>query len=154
MTVINNSRQAPAEQLSVRLNTTQTIANDSQKNLKSSQLRSLNSNLRLFFTNTQRDIAKPLASFGVSAKTTSDSTIQTEAATAKAITQRLEDARLNAVYDRTYAREMDYQLATLLTLLRQTYNNSGDTATKRFLEDTYDNLAPIQQDFADFNETS
>lgn len=150
--VIAGARKAPAEQLSARLNATQQIADDSHGNLKSSQLRSLNSNLRLFFTNTQRDIAQPLAAFGVTAATVNKDTIAREAANTAEINQRLEDARLNAVYDRTYAREMDYQLATLLTLLQQAYNNTNSQSARTFLETTYDNLEPIQQGFADFNE--
>lgn len=151
-TIIAGTRKAPAEQLSARLTSTQKIAEDSQANLKSSQLRSLNSNLRLFFTNTQRDIATPLATFGVTAASVNKDTVAKETASAEATAQRLEDARLNAVYDRTYAREMAYQLSTILTLLQQAYNASGSESARTFLETTYDNLEPIQQGFADFNE--
>ena len=154
LNAISSANRAPAQTLSARLATTQDVADDAQSNLKSSQLRSLNSDLRLFFTNTTRDISEPLAAFSVSADAIPDRIANDETTLAEGITTRLENARLNAVFDRTYAREMAFQLSTIITLLQQVYSRAPDTATKTFFDTTYKNLVPIQQGFADFNELS
>ncbi len=151
---ISGATREPAQKLSARLSVTQGISDKAQSNLKSSQLRSLNSDLRLFFTNTSRGIATPLASFGVDAKSIPDRITASEKAIGDGMSNRLEDARLNAVFDRTYAREMAFQLSTMIALLQQMYNSAPSTSTKTFLDTTYKNLQPIQQGFAEFNEVS
>ena len=153
-TSISNSRRAPAERLSVRIDTTQTIADESQGTLRSSQLRSLNSDLRLFFTNTKRDIGEPLATIGVTPQSINQSIVTEETSRAEAISQRLEDARLNAVFDRTYAREMAFQLSTVLTLLQEVYAGTSNQSARDFTDATYENLEPLQAGFENFNETN
>ena len=148
VTNIANSRKTPWEQLSARLAVTSTVANNSATIIKDSQLRSLNSSLKLYLTNTTRDIQTPLTNLGIDPKKIPDSITKTENGTG--ITQRLEDARLNAKYDSTYAREMSYQLSTILSLYQQLYNSSTQQ-TKATLTTAYDNLKPIQQNLADFN---
>jgi len=146
---VANSRTEPLERLTVRLGATQKIVTDAQDNLQSSKLRSLNSNLALYLTNTNRDIATPLLAAGISPSKI-DKTIVASESTAE-LTARLEDARLNAVYDRTYAREMAYILGNLLTLMKQTYSGTNSTSLRAFLNTSYENLEPTQQSFANFS---
>ena len=142
-------KRDPLEHLSARLTSTQTVVTTAQANLKSSKLKSLNGNLTIYMTNTNRDVSKPLLLAGINTTKLSKAIVAGEATTA--LTARLEDARLNAVYDRTYAREMTYQLGTLLTLMKQIYNGSGNTELKTFLKSAYDNLRPTQESFANFS---
>jgi len=146
--VATADNKQPLERLSARLSATETIVNDSQVSLKSSKLRSLNSNLKIFMTNTNRDMAGPLKTAGINGKI-SASVIAKESTTELAT--RLEDARLNAVFDRTYAREMAYQLGTTLTLMTQIYNSTNSVSTKDFLKTAYDSLKPTQEGFAAFS---
>ncbi|MDB5161951.1 MAG: hypothetical protein JWM52_459 [Candidatus Saccharibacteria bacterium] len=145
----NTAKKKPLETLSARLTTTETIATAAQSNLKSSELRSLNSNLKIYLTNTNRDVAAPLLAAGVDVKKLSKTITTAEAP--DAINARLEDARLNAIYDRTYAREMAYQLDTLITLMKQIYKSTSSTKLKEFLQATFDSLEPTQKSFEDFN---
>lgn len=149
LNIVGNSQRQPLEQLAARLATTETIVNDAQKNLKNSELRSLNSNLKIFLTNTNRDIAEPLLKSGVNINKMDKNTVAKESG--DAIAERLEDARLNAVFDRTYAREMAYQLETIITLMKQIYGSTGSSSLKEFLNTTYSNLEPTQKSFAEFN---
>ncbi|MFZ3010025.1 MAG: hypothetical protein WA030_03355 [Candidatus Microsaccharimonas sp.] len=142
-------QRRPLEKLAARLQSTETIVKDAQVNLKSSQLRSLNSELKLFMANTNRDLADPLKRAGVDITKLNAATVKSEATTE--LTDRLEDARLNAVYDRTYAREMAYKLDTIITLMEQIYDSTSSTSLKTFLETTYKNLEPTQKAFSDFN---
>lgn len=147
----NGGKKAPLERLSVRLTNTEAVANNAQTNLKSSQLRSLNASLKLYFTNTNRDIATPLVAAGITTKKIDKNIIASESTSA--MTARLEDARLNAVYDRTYAREMAYQLGNTLTLMNQLYKTTKSESLKTFLSSAYTNLQPTQQAFANFTTT-
>jgi hypothetical protein len=138
------------EHLSARLTATATVAETAQPNLKSSQLRSLNSTLRIYFTNTNRDITGPLSASGINAEKLNKSIVSQESTTELA--GRLDDARLNAVFDRTYAREMTYQLGNTLTLMNQIYSSTNNQQTKTFLEASYKDLSQIQKSFASYNE--
>jgi hypothetical protein len=150
--MIANSGTGPTEKmqtLAARLQTLQTIASDSQANIKSGPLRDTNSNLTIFLTNTNRDIAEPLAGNGVDVTKLDEKIVAQEAG--EDLTATLEDARLNAVFDRTYAREMSYQLDTVAILMQEIYNSTGNEAFKTFLENTSTNLEPLRQQFSDFN---
>ncbi len=145
----NTAKKKPLETLYARLTTTETIATAAQTKLKSSELRSLNSNLKIYLANTNRDVADPLLAAGINVSKISKTV--TDAESPDAINARLEDARLNAVYDRTYAREMAYQLDTLITLMKQIYKSTSSTKLKEFLQATFDSLEPTQKSFEAFN---
>jgi hypothetical protein len=145
LNIFLNAQRQPLRQLAARLEATTAIASEAQPNLKSSQLRSLNSSLSLSLTNTNRDLADTLSYAGVDVTSLSDSLKQDESAAP--VQARLEDARLNAVYDQTYAREMAYKLQTLLSLLQQIYNATGNDRVKQLAESTYNNLQPTQAAF-------
>ncbi len=149
---ISNARVEPWERFSARLATTGDIVDDSSSKIKNSQLRSLNSDLKLYITNTQRDLAVPLSNINVNPAQL-PATITTEEAGTEMI-DRLEDGRLNAKYDSTYAREMTYQTATLLSLIQQLYSISGTEATKEFLTTAYDNLVPTYKALSEFSASN
>lgn len=142
----------PLQQLAARLQSTETIVGDAGDTLKSSQLRALNSNLKIYLTNTNRDIVAPLTSEGITISKIDKAITTAEAGTE--ITDRLEDARLNAIYDRTYAREMSYRLETIIALMRQIYTSTRNQDLKTFLSRAYTSLEPTQKSFADFNATN
>lgn len=149
---IGSSSKTPWQQLSARLAVTTKVASDSSTKLKNSQLRSLNSDLKLYLTNTTRDLATPLGKLSIdSAKLPAEVTKQENST---GITDRLENARLNAKFDSTYAREMSYQLSTILSLYQQLYTSGGSTETKTFLKAAYDNLLPTQQAMANFSAST
>ena len=135
--------------LAARLQTTTSIAELARPNIKSSQLRSLNSSLIILLANTNRDIAKPLAAQGVKTSKLDENIIAAESG--EKILSNLEEARLNAVYDRTYAREMAYQLERTLLLMQEMFEGTKNQAMKQLLEDSYNSLAPLQKQFADFS---
>ncbi|MFZ1250318.1 MAG: hypothetical protein WAR37_02635 [Candidatus Microsaccharimonas sp.] len=146
---IGGSRKEPWEQLAARLTVTGDVVNTSSSEIKNSQLRSLNSDIKLYITNTQRDLAVPLASLDINPSKLTKEIVAAENATG--ITERLEDGRLNAKFDSTYAREMTYQLATILALLQKLYSTSSKADTKAFLTTAYDNLKPTYDVVSDFS---
>ena len=99
--------------------------------------------------NIIRDVTPVLAAQKVSIKKLGSAA--TAAESTSAITTRLEDARLNGIYDRTYAREMAYQLSTLMTIMNQVGNKTTSAKLKSILKEAKANLAPIQTQFSDYN---
>lgn len=147
--VVVAQQRKPLQQLAARFTATEAVATDAQDNIKSSQLRSLNSNLKIYLTNTNRDIGTPLLSAGVDTKKISDDVTNTEST--DAMTSRLEDARLNARFDRIYALEMSTQLETLIILMTEILNSTSNQELRAFLESARLNLEPTQKAMADFN---
>lgn len=137
------------EQLAARLLSTEVILNNATSKTKSTQLRTSNGNLKLYLTNTIRDITPILKKEAVNINNLSKKVKTIESNTT--VLSTLEDARLNATYDRVYAREMSYKLDTIITLMDQIQKSSSDKAMKTFLQEAIINLKPIQAQFADFN---
>lgn len=151
--VVNlGSNKKPLEQLAARLQSTETIAKAADTNIKSSQLRALNSNLTIYLTNTNRDIAAPLLEVKIDVTKLDKTVIADEAGTD--IIARLNDARLNAVYDSTYAREIAFRLGTTVALMQQINGSTSNKDLKSFLGSAITNLQPTQKAFTDFNDTN
>ena len=140
------------QRLAARLSTTQTIATGAQANIKSSELRSLNSNLQLYLTNTIRDINAQLKNENIDPTSLDSKIVASESGTDMA--GRLEDARLNAVYDSTYAREMSFQLESIMALIDQVKASTNQQSLKDFLNSAWSNLQPTQIAFSNFSATS
>jgi hypothetical protein len=128
------------------------VVSSAQKNIKSNDLRATNSNLGIFLANTDQGMTDPLAKNGVTV-TKLDKTI-TDAESGTDLAAKLEDARLNAVFDRTYSREMSYQLTALETLMKSIYGETKSKSMKSFLQTTDNSLVPIKKQFDTFNATS
>lgn len=150
--IINSGKAKGWQELPARLAFTSTVADDAAKNIKNSRLRTYNSDLRIYLTNTQRDLDAQLATRHIDAKKLPKNISAAENDTA--MTDRLEVGRLNAKYDSTYAREMSYKLSTILALLSKMYAQGGSTTTKTFLEKAYTDLLPTQKAIADFNASN
>jgi nitrogen fixation/metabolism regulation signal transduction histidine kinase len=149
---ISNASKEPWQEFAARLAATAMIVDHSSDIIKNSQLRSLNSDLKLYLTNTQRDLDTPLKQLGINQDNLPASITKKESA--DAVLARLEDGRLNAKYDSTYAREMSYQLATTLALLQQLYKTNVGSQTKAFLQSAYSNLAPTYKAISDFSASN
>jgi len=152
ITSLANAGKNDLQHLAARLQSTETIVGDAQNKIKSTNLRALNSNLKIYLTNTNRDIAAPLLLQNITASKLDKTIISSESGAD--ITSRLEDARLNAVYDRTYAREIAYRLSTVIALMNKIDSSTSSTGLKTFLSDSIKNLEPTQASFEDFNATN
>lgn len=152
ITSVGGTSKSSLQQLAARLKATETIATEAQLNLKSSELRSLNGSLKILLTNTNRDIATPLKNHGINAEKL-DKNIATQE-NGDAIKKALEEARLLGTYDRTYAREMSYQLETIVLQMQQLYKSTSSETLKTFLDTSYKNIQPIQKQFSELNASN
>lgn len=135
--------------LAARLTATSGVATGASSAIKSTKLRSVNSNLKIYLTNTIRDITPFLTKQNINIKKLDKSITAAESTSDMLVI--LEDARLTAVYDRTYAREMAYKLSTIITLMKEVRKKSNSASFQTFLDTSMANLGPTQQGFADFN---
>lgn len=122
-----------------------------QDNIQSTELRTLGSSLTLTLTNANRDLEEPLKTNKISLKSKKVPAINAVNKDLEEMTGRLEDARLNAVFDRTYAREMTFALKTLRSDMSTLYKNTKSKKLKTALETADANIKPISEEFASFN---
>jgi hypothetical protein len=137
--------------IAANFNNLKSLSEDAQDNIQSSELRTLNSSLTLSLTNTNRDLTEPLAKQDINLKDKKNATVISVAEKYEELGSRLEDARLNAVYDRTYAREMTYVIKTLRSDMAILYKKSRSSDLKTALETADKNLKPIVEGFDGFN---
>jgi predicted amino acid-binding ACT domain protein len=137
------------ERLAARLQATQDIVSSAKSNVKNHQLRALNSDLDIYLTNTLRDATPILAKHNIQINKLSKTVVSAES-DAK-ILATLEDARLNAIYDRMYASEMAHQLDITIILMQKIFSSTSDSSLKGLLSNAYKTLQPTQKQFEDFN---
>lgn len=149
---LGGTSNKPLQTLSARLKSTEIIVNDSQKQIKSSTLRGLNSNLSIGLVNANRDITPILEKFKITTKSMDAKIVAAESE--KPVLDVLENARLNAVYDRTYAREMAYRISTIISLSEEIKLSTSSQSLREFLTTTIDNFSPTQKALDEFNATN
>jgi hypothetical protein len=142
-------KSSPTELIAARLVAAQDIADDATSDIKSTQLRSINSNLKIYFTNTIRDLTPFLTSRDINIKKLNKDLLADEST--DELLERLLDARLNGVYDRTYAREMTFILSNIITAYNSAEKATNNTSYKSFLTNAKNDLNPTQIQFANYN---
>lgn len=149
----NQKNTASTEKIAIKTENLQRVANDTQKNLKSGNLRANNSNLNIWLKNTNRDAMDLLSRAGIKKTDMSKTMVADEKTARDELTEKFNDARLNANLDRVYAREMAYQTQLLKTDLDKLAKNGPGKPFRDFAANASKNLAPYQKAFADFDET-
>jgi len=154
LVLVNSGPNSKEEfsRLSVRLENLQEISDDAKKKITSSSLRATNVNLSLALTNANRDIKEPLTSLDIEPKKISSKI--TEEENTEELVKTLEDARLNGFFDRTYSREITYELETLIVLIEQLETITKNDERKEFLSTLKNNLDPLQDQFSNFSAAS
>lgn len=156
MAVSSSSGGTPSASLAsvgATLSGLQKVSENAQDNIQSTKLQSLNSSLTLTLTNTNRDMAEILKVQKINIKNTKENkNLLVVKKDFEALEQRLEDARLNAVYDRTYAREMTYALKTLHANMGQLYKTTRSKNLKAVLDKTDTSLKLLLSSYEDFND--
>lgn len=146
----------PWQRLSYRINTTAQVSEDARLYIKDSRLQQINSNLKLALTGAQRDMPDRLAAVGIVTpekppkKAPPPTALELEE-DGSSLKLALDNGRLNAVYDSTYAREMTYQLSTLLSLIEQMHKKSSSEAAKEYLQSNYNNILPSYQELEQYS---
>lgn len=147
------SNTVSAQTAYLRFDNLSKVTTKYHKYLKSSKLSSTDSNFTLFMTNAERDLVDPMAKNGTDVKKIDKTLAAKEKSYSADVTAKLEDARLNAILDRVYAREMAYQAQQLIDLYKKMVLNKSKSISDN-AKNAIPNLEPIQKAFADFNDTT
>lgn len=124
----------------------------SSRHIKNSQLAAINSNFRTSLTNATRDMADPLSSMG------QDPTRLKSAATKAPyhddkLVATLEDARLNGVYDRIYANEINTKVLFILTYMESIEKNNSRESMQEFIKSNQSSFTQIQQSIEEYRDS-
>lgn len=138
-----------ANELNARIETLTKISKDQHKHLRDNSLRATNTAFTLFLSNASSDLEAPLKAAGIEKKVT-NSIKASEKTYESKLTADFEDARLNVVLDRTYARQMAYELDIINSMMRSIYNSTSNTELRGYLDNANNNLTPIAEDFRKF----
>ncbi len=153
VTVLLNSGGTSTDKLTtvgVKLASLEEVSTLAQPTLKSSELRTVNSSLTLVLTNSNRDIEPSLTAAKIKVKDAKSTRIIALNTETEELNKRLEDARLNGVFDSTYAREMSFYIKTVRAEISTLYNSTKSASLKTALEKTDKNLAPILDSFVSY----
>lgn len=135
-----------------RIQALEKLSSDSSKQIQDSTLRALNGTMLSVLTGADQESSVPLANNNIktlpSVKKTNPISVEY-----MSLASKLDDARLNVNFDRVYAREIAYQLATIHAEMGTIYKNTRSTSLKSYLDKTDKNLQPLQKQFQDYNNS-
>lgn len=152
---LNSGGPSPTQRLTnfiYRVNALQALAKESPENITDSKLLSNNAQMSTILAGISQEGTQQVIATGKKElpKEPKNSPIAAEYAE---INTRLDEARLNVIFDRTYAREVAYQLRTLRSELI-TLQKSAKSSLKEYLQTADQNLEPLEKQFADFDSAS
>lgn len=130
------------------------IAKLASKQLKSSELLSLNGTLQSQMTSATSTIPAALTQARVTVKVPDTGNKTLALADGQKVADNLEEARLLSTYDRVYVREMTYRVSQIMTQLDSIYNRTNSESLKTQLKATYDSLVPIRQQLEEFGTSA
>ena len=137
--------------LAVKTGQLQMITTDASERITSNKLQVINSSLDLHLTNIGRELAEPLLAEEVNLEELIESSV--EGGDNAELVETLDEAKLNAVYDRVYAREMAYELAIMFALVSEIEIETTNSSILKTLADLRKDLTPIREELAGFNES-
>lgn len=137
--------------LNIRLGSLQQLATTAQRSLRDNDLRSINAEFLLYLSNTLRDIKEPVQKLGASSEGVTKPLASKEAAYVSALQSEFEEAKLNVMFDRAYAREMAYQINVVRSQMSTVYKNTSSTTLKQALETSDASLAQSNKRFTGFS---
>ena len=135
-----------------RVQSLRSVVSDSAQTIQSSQLRSHNSTLGTLLGGAEQGATTFIGQYDLKEmpEIAEGSSLAIEFSE---LTSTLDDARLNAVFDRTYAREMAWQLGQLRSELQILYDGARDNDFQEYLVETDKNIEPLVKRFSEFNDT-
>jgi hypothetical protein len=145
-----NSNQSQLTTIAYQLKSLQTVTNSANQYLQDGELQQLNTSLDTILQQANQSISTPLTANKVKLADSvpAKSPVSGEFSS---LNNNLNDARLNAVYDSTYAREVSYELKKITIEMQDLYKITNSKSLKSFLNTTYGNLTPLQQQLSSFN---
>lgn len=146
-----NSQTEKVTQIYLRTQTLQKIADTEQRQLRDNDLRSTNAAFSLYLSNLLRDMKDPMDKLKIVTEKIPKTLTAKETALTTEVNAKFEEARLNVVLDRTYAREMAYQISILRSMMASLYKATGNQSLKTILGTSDPSLAQTAKSLSDFS---
>lgn len=125
---------------------------NSARLLKSSKLSSINGNVRTSLTNAQRDMEEPLKNMGQKPPALRASAIKKPYHDEK-FAAALEDARLNAVYDRVYANEINTKLRYIIIYMESIKKSNNSKSMQTFVDKNLPSFQTLQKSVEEYQKS-
>lgn len=147
---------SPSTKSEVALYTTmvdvEATTSQSKRHIKNSQLAAINSNLRTSLVNATRDMTDPLTGMG-------QDPVNLKVAAKKPpyhddkLVATLEDARLNGIYDRVYANEINNKVLFILTYMESIEKNNSRESMQAFLKNNQPNFTELKESIEEYRDS-
>lgn len=124
----------------------------SERNLKSSGMSSTNSAMRSALSNAARDMQTPLTNMGQEPSKLKSAATKPPYHDDKLVTT-LEDARLNGIYDRVYAREMNTKMKLMLSYMESIEKHNSRESMKEFISKNKQSFETVQKSIEDWQSS-
>ncbi|MBM3210154.1 hypothetical protein FJZ39_02340 [Candidatus Saccharibacteria bacterium] len=146
-----STTQISLDRLAARSSNLSAVISDSHDNIDSTELRQINSSLSASMKNISAGTTEQLKAQSTTLETAKKANPNE---TTGALSARLDDAELNATFDRSYVREMAFEVKTTLILIDSLGAKARDEATVDFLRQSYNNLNQSYEQLEAFGKTS
>lgn len=123
---------------------TSEITRNAGRNIKSSKLRAINSSFTSLLVGAIQEMREPLTKNGIDPKKL-EAEARRAVKTDDKVVETLENARLNAVYDSAYNREMQHRLRTMFITLDRIQKMNKSKSMQEFVKNTRPKLETIQK---------
>lgn len=145
-------KTADLQHLSVRLDNTQKVAKEQQKNFRSNNLKNLNSDFTAWLAGNFGESETLLQEGGVKKTQYDKKMVAEEKELADELKLKFEEARLNAKLNQTYANSMASQTEEITAMLNSMSKRSQSAKIREYAKRASENLKPIQERFQKYND--
>ena len=154
----SNKSEDLTQQFYLRVNNINQVATNYTRQLKSSQLRSINVSLTGALTNTSNQLSGYAATHNEDGKkdplAPKEEVLAAEAAAINGLNTTLTNAKLNGILDRIYANQIHLQVSLLLSMASELSNRTDDADLLQILAQFTSSLSVIEQSLDNYSNPS
>lgn len=141
-------------ELQLQLDSLSEVISEYQPKVKSSQLRSNSASLSTVITNTNSKLMDYLTEAYEYKKNSNKDLAEQIKTEQDALLNELFEAKITGVLDRIYAHKMAFEITKLMNEEAKIYNEARDDALKGILDESYNSLETLYDNFNNFSEGS
>lgn len=139
--------------LNLHISSTMQLIDKYQPSIKSSNLRSSGASLKSILSSTNSKISDYLASKYGEKNTKPSKNLEEQMKTEQdELDNALFEAKINGILDRVFAYKMAFEITQFQNEETRVYNSTKDDSLKTILEQSYDSLKILYNEFNDFSE--
>ncbi len=140
--------------LQLHLQSTSEVISEYQPKVKSSLLRSHSASLDTVLTNTSSELTNYIKDSHEKNKEAEKNIAEQIKTEQDALLNELFEAKITGILDRIYAHKMAYEITMLMNEEMKVYNESRNDALKDIMDESYNSLKKLYDNFNNFSEGS